>query len=123
VQPCPVHLNQKLEPLAGVSVATLCHLYIQPVDYWDYIGWKDIYARPSFTNRQRHLARLNQQKSIYTPEFFVNGSEARGTQSVVNKTQLSNKVLSTVDMELTSQQQKNNIVINLSSKFDGTLVS
>ncbi|MCP4075983.1 MAG: DUF1223 domain-containing protein [Gammaproteobacteria bacterium] len=93
------------------------------VDYWDYIGWKDIYARPSFTNRQRHLARLNQQKSIYTPEFFVNGSEARGTQSVVNKTQLSNKVLSTVDMELTFQQQKNNIVINLSSKFDPELLA
>jgi len=88
------------------------------VDYWDYIGWKDSYANPAFTNRQRHLARLNQQNSVYTPEFFVNGSEARGTQSVVNKIQSSNKALSTIDMKLTFQQQNNNIVINLSSQFE-----
>ena len=93
------------------------------VDYWDYIGWKDIYANPAFTNRQRHLARLNQQNSVYTPEFFVNGSEARGTQSVVNKIQSSNKVLSTIDMELTLQQQNNNIVISLASKFDPTILN
>ncbi len=88
------------------------------VDYWDYIGWTDIYANPTYTNRQRHLARMNQQNSIYTPEFFVNGSEARGTQSVINKIQSSNKVLSKVDLELTFQQQNNDISINLSSKLD-----
>lgn len=88
------------------------------VDYWDYIGWKDKYANPAYTNRQRHLARMNQQSSIYTPEFFVNGTEARGTRSVVQKILSSNRVLSNVDLELTLQQQNNNILINLSSQFD-----
>ena len=23
-----------------------------PVDYWDYLGWKDTFARPEFTQRQ-----------------------------------------------------------------------
>ncbi|HTD03031.1 DUF1223 domain-containing protein, partial [Undibacterium sp.] len=25
------------------------------VDYWDYIGWKDVFAKPLFTQRQRWL--------------------------------------------------------------------
>ena len=27
------------------------------VDYWDYIGWKDEFARPEHTNRQRAYVR------------------------------------------------------------------
>lgn len=88
------------------------------VDYWDYIGWKDIFANPAHTNRQRHLARLNQQNSVYTPEFFVNGLEARGTQRVINKIQSTNKILSTIDLALTFQQQDNKILLTLSSQFD-----
>ena len=88
------------------------------VDYWDYIGWEDIYAEPNYTNRQRHLARVNQQSSVYTPEFFVNGIEARGTRSVIDKIMSTSKLLSTVDLELTLQQDKDSILIELSSQFD-----
>lgn len=43
------------------------------VDYWDYIGWKDRFARPAHTERQRSHARENRAHTIYTPGFFVNG--------------------------------------------------
>lgn len=43
------------------------------VDYWDYLGWKDRYADPVHTQRQRQLGRVNLQDTIYTPGFFVNG--------------------------------------------------
>ncbi len=43
------------------------------VDYWDYIGWKDRFASPQHTLRQRQYALVNRQRAIYTPAFFVNG--------------------------------------------------
>lgn len=47
------------------------------VSYWDYIGWKDSFARKSFDQRQNWLVRLSQHDVIYTPQFFVAGSELR----------------------------------------------
>ncbi len=47
------------------------------VDYWDYIGWKDVFAKPIFTLRQRNLAQLAGTRSVYTPEIFMAGKELR----------------------------------------------
>lgn len=47
------------------------------VDYWDYIGWKDIFARPAFTERQRWLSELAASRTVYTPEIFIGGREFR----------------------------------------------
>lgn len=47
------------------------------VDYWNYIGWKDPYSQAAFTERQRWLSDLARTRTIYTPEFFVAGKEAR----------------------------------------------
>ena len=47
------------------------------VDYWDYIGWKDIYAKPEFSDRQRKLAALNFSGFVYTPQFTLNGQDVR----------------------------------------------
>ena len=55
------------------------------VDYWDYIGWKDPYARAEYTERQRQVARVNRQSTIYTPEFVVDGREARGSRGIIDK--------------------------------------
>jgi hypothetical protein len=45
------------------------------VNYWDYIGWKDPYARGEFTARQRALAALSGGRTVYTPGVFVQGLE------------------------------------------------
>ena len=45
------------------------------VDYWDYIGWKDIFADPSYTLRQRNYARVAGARSIYTPQMIVDGQD------------------------------------------------
>ncbi|HEX4596916.1 MAG TPA: DUF1223 domain-containing protein [Burkholderiaceae bacterium] len=47
------------------------------VDYWDYIGWKEPFAQPQFSERQSWLAHANGHKTVYTPHFFVSGTEVR----------------------------------------------
>ena len=43
------------------------------VDYWDYIGWKDEFAVPEHTKRQKGYAYAAGQRTIYTPQMIVGG--------------------------------------------------
>lgn len=45
------------------------------VDYWDYLGWADSFAQPEFTERQEAYARAAGERSVYTPQIIVGGSE------------------------------------------------
>ena len=47
------------------------------VDYWDYIGWADRFAKPEYTQRQRDVARANRLSTIYTPQVVLNGHDFR----------------------------------------------
>jgi hypothetical protein len=44
-----------------------------PVDYWDYLGWKDTLAHSAFTARQRFYAQTRGDNTVYTPQAIVNG--------------------------------------------------
>ena len=47
------------------------------VDYWDYLGWKDIYAKPEYSLRQRYYASENREPTVYTPGMRAEGREWR----------------------------------------------
>lgn len=62
----------------------LAHKYAQdpdlvvltlPVTYWDYLGWKDTFAKKAFTDRQYQYATLRGDRSVYTPQVVVNGGD------------------------------------------------
>ena len=44
-----------------------------PVDYWDYLGWKDTLANPKFTERQKAYKSALGVSMIYTPMMVVGG--------------------------------------------------
>jgi hypothetical protein len=51
------------------------------VDYWDYLGWKDSFAKGAFSDRQRTYARRFGIRDVYTPQVVINGRvEASGAR-------------------------------------------
>jgi len=60
----------KAEAAKGTVVPLAFH-----VDYWDYLGWKDRFADPSFGARHREAASLGGAKVIYTPQVLFDGRE------------------------------------------------
>jgi hypothetical protein len=45
-----------------------------PVDYWDYLGWKDTLALHGHSNRQRAYAKARGDREVYTPQVVVDGA-------------------------------------------------
>lgn len=51
------------------------------VDYWDRLGWKDVFSNAAYTKRQNDYARWLNLSQIYTPQIVVNGkTEFVGSQ-------------------------------------------
>ena len=44
-----------------------------PIDYWDYLGWKDTLALHGHSNRERAYAGTRGDREVYTPQVVVNG--------------------------------------------------
>jgi hypothetical protein len=44
-----------------------------PIDYWDYLGWKDTLALPGHAARQRAYASARGDRQVYTPQVVING--------------------------------------------------
>jgi hypothetical protein len=45
-----------------------------PIDYWDYLGWKDTLADSRFSARQKAYSHARGDRNLYTPQMIVNGS-------------------------------------------------
>jgi len=45
------------------------------VDYWDYLGWHDVYARSEYSKRQRDYYTQGKTTAVYTPGFVLNGKQ------------------------------------------------
>ena len=62
--------NARLEAVAdepGVIVLTY------GVDYWDYLGWSDTFAKPEFTARQRAYRGPLRMRTVSTPQVVIDG--------------------------------------------------
>ncbi len=48
------------------------------VDYWNFLGWKDRFSQPAYSQRQRSYKQHGYLNVVYTPGFVKNGREWRG---------------------------------------------
>ena len=61
------------------------------VDYWDYLGWKDTFAQPGYTARQKAFDRRLGPPDVYTPQVVINGAaqmsgdDAAGVEELIAK--------------------------------------
>ena len=69
---CPA-ADAVLTELAGRDDVIALALH---VDYWDYIGWADVFAQPDFTTRQQGYAHAAGARVVYTPQMMIGGLDS-----------------------------------------------
>lgn len=82
-----------------------------PIDYWDYLGWKDTLADSRFSARQKAYSHVRGDRDVYTPQVIVNGaahvigSDRARIEGAIKDTGKTGKVMSLpVTMSLTGKQ-------------------
>lgn len=66
---CP-EANRALE-IAAQAPGVIALTY--GVDYWDYLGWPDTFAKPEFTARQRAYRQALKLRAVATPQVVIDG--------------------------------------------------
>jgi len=86
------------------------------VDYWNRLGWKDVFSQPAFTERQQIYATHLSLQGVYTPQIVVNGTEEFvGSDEKRLRTSLKNNVNPSSDL-IIEVSQINNSNIHLAYK-------
>jgi hypothetical protein len=82
-----------------------------PIDYWDYLGWKDTLADSRFSARQRAYSHVRGDRDVYTPQAVINGSvhvigsDRSSIETAIGETEKASGVMSVpVSMSVTGRQ-------------------
>src|SRR3954452_5919861 len=92
-----------------------------PIDYWDYLGWKDTLADSRFSARQKAYSQVRGDREVYTPQVVVNGSlhvvgsDLSGIENAIDVTKKSDAVMS-VPIAITQAGKQINISVAASGK-------
>jgi hypothetical protein len=92
-----------------------------PIDYWDYLGWKDTLADSRFTARQKAYSHVRGDREVYTPQVVVNGSvhvigsDLAGIENAIQVTRKSDGVMS-VPVTMTQAGRQIKVSVAASAK-------
>jgi hypothetical protein len=92
-----------------------------PIDYWDYLGWKDTLADARFSARQRAYSRVRGDREVYTPQVVVNGavhvigSDRESIETAIDKTDHDDGVMS-VPVTMTQSDRLLTVSVAASSR-------
>jgi hypothetical protein len=97
-----------------------------PIDYWDYLGWKDTLADARFSARQKAYSRMRGDREVYTPQAVINGSthvlgsDREGIEEAIDATQKADGVMS-VPVTLTQAGGKLTVSVAASNKASAAM--
>ena len=83
-----------------------------PVDYWDYLGWKDTLANHDFSERQKEYATARGDGEVFTPQVVINGAG-----------RFVGSDRAAIEAALTHSANALPVAIDLASKPDATTVT
>jgi hypothetical protein len=93
------------------------------VDYWNRLGWKDIYSAAGYTQRQQQYAKTFNLESIYTPEAVVNGQkEFVGSEQTKLNAVVRDELSATTNMPLNltaASPEGDKVIVHYNSKDAG----
>jgi hypothetical protein len=92
-----------------------------PIDYWDYLGWKDTLADARFSARQKAYSQVRGDREVYTPQVVVNGSvqvigsDRARIEGAIDATKKADGVMS-VPVTMTQAGKQLNVSVAASGK-------
>jgi hypothetical protein len=92
-----------------------------PIDYWDYLGWKDTLADARFSARQKAYSWARGDREVYTPQVVVNGSahvlgsDRAAIENAIGNTRKTDGVMS-VPVTMTQAGKQINVSVAASGK-------
>jgi hypothetical protein len=110
------------EPLGSTVVLGLG----EHVDYWDHLGWRDLFSSAAFSSRQTEYQRqVFRTGSIYTPQLVVDGQfEAVGSdvsavrRAIANAARMPKAAIGVTPSRMGDGQLSVRVEINLPSDVD-----
>ncbi|MCQ6961232.1 DUF1223 domain-containing protein [Mucilaginibacter aquariorum] len=98
------------------------------VDYWNRLGWKDIFSSADFSKRQSTYAKWLKLGGVYTPQAIVNGQtefvgSAQGTLRNAIRTNLTKASKTQISLTvLTATKDKATLKYNTDGAADNTVL-
>src|SRR4051794_38134491 len=92
-----------------------------PIDYWDYLGWKDTLAKPAHTARQRAYAQMRGDRAVYTPQVVVNGAvhvQGSDKEGIDRAIALTRQQPGTLSVAVTLQVSGGRVDVNVPASAD-----
>jgi hypothetical protein len=89
-----------------------------PIDYWDYLGWKDTLADSRFSARQKAYSKMRGDREVYTPQVVINGSvhvvgsDLAGIENAIGSTRKADGVMS---IPVTMTQSGNQLTVSVAA--------
>lgn len=105
-------LPQRYRPTEAIPLAL-------HVGYWDYIGWKDPFAKREFNERQREWATLNRNRTVYTPGVFIHGREVRdwhATSTVERQIKATNALPAEATLRVTGRLEGQQLQLDITAQ-------
>lgn len=91
------------------------------VDYWNYLGWRDVFSQAKFSERQRDYSRRRGASFVVTPQFLLDGQGYQRPmllQDIDSKTGAINKSPPRAEIRLSQNRSARQIDVHVEVRVD-----